>query len=70
MANRKSILPGNSQAPTLADLSDSLAGIAAVAALLSGAQASEVDRTAIALLIRAHAECAALQLERLAEDAS
>jgi hypothetical protein len=55
---------------TLADMRDALAGIAAVAALLSGADPAEVDRTAIARLIQLKAECMALKLERLAEQES
>lgn len=47
----------------LEEVRDALAGIAA---LLSGAQATEIDRTAVARLIELQVECAALTLERLA----
>lgn len=54
-----------SAANELGDVRDALAGIAAVAALLAGAQPAEVDRTAIARLIQLKAECAVLRLEEL-----
>ena len=55
-----------SAADELGDVRDALAGIAAVAALLAGAQPSEVDRAAALRLIELKATCAALRLDQLA----
>lgn len=54
----------------LDDVRDTLRGIGAVSALLAGEEPTRVDRTAVALLIAAQAECAALKLERAERDIS
>lgn len=59
-----------SRAEQLGDVRDTLARIAAVAALLTGAQPADVDRTAAIRLIELKAECALLKLERLTGGAS
>jgi hypothetical protein len=57
-----------SRADRLGAVRDALAGIAAVAALLTGATLADVDRTAALRLIELRATCAMLQLERLAAE--
>lgn len=55
-----------SRADELGEVRDTLAGIAAVAALLTGAKPADVDQTAALRLIELKATCAMLKLERLA----
>jgi hypothetical protein len=57
-----------SRADQLGDVRDTLAGIAAVAALLTGAPPADVDRTAALRLIELKATCAMLKLEQLAAE--
>ena len=54
----------------LAEVRESLARISTVAALLSGADPKEVDRTAVLRLIEAQAACAARRLEQLEREVS
>lgn len=55
----------DSTGETLAKVRESLAQIGTIAALLSGADPKEVDRTAALRLIEAQAQCASLRLEQL-----